>query len=554
MSFDYINEAFKRLDALNEDMFDTSLTGLNNLSNFMDEDDASDIVKVIDPTAETEDAVSDSYIGKVIINCNVCHSHIFEIKEDVVIDEDGVVNPEMQCPYCGEMSGFTVIGEIMPFEQTAEETPDQDPAAEIPAEDAVDEAPAEDAVVEDVDKKLDEGFNFDTVMSDIETLKGFLRSKGHACKSKEAITYLWSVIDLFEAGDQELSLENIAQWYEDTCRNFPEDLELFESVYNKSSEVVNVSEDYDYSGLTIPSPYDKYMVFDDSGYMADEESGEYGPGQVIKEYDASILAFVVPKPEYEDILDGSYFLVRSPDGLSVVEILGTREGTRMYDVDLASYGLEESFKVVTHNRLSEDVNNVNVETDDSIVNVHTEESGKVVVTTEPKTDTVPSEDGEMTISPVSDETIQEIETNNDPSFAEPLDHVDSEDSDEIDFDIEEVDEDSLDELGESYLKRIYENVESFKTCGVSTTESKMIVEGTITFKSGTKKKTGFVFEAYSASRQGKVKFVGKNEHFSSNNRAFALTGTVKGKKLLPESLVYNYGVGAKRIRGSVKRK
>lgn len=553
MSFDYINEAFKRLDALNEDMFDTSLTGLNGLSDFMEQDDASDIVKVIDPTAETEDAVSDSYIGKVIINCNVCHSHIFESKEDIVIDEDGVVNPEMQCPYCGEMSGFTVIGEIMPFEQTAEETPAEDPDAEIPAEDATVEDPAEDPVVEDAEKQLDEGFNFDTVMSDIETLKGFLRSKGHACKSKEAITYLWSVIDLFEAGDQELSLENIAQWYEDTCRNFPEDLELFESVCNKSSAVVNVSEDYDYSGLTIPSPYDKYMVFDDSGYMPDEESGEYGPGQVIKEYDASILAFVVPKPEYEDILDGSYFLVRSPDGLSVVEILGTREGTRMYDVDLASYGLEESFKVVTHNRLSEDVNNVNVETDDSVVNVHTDDNGKVVVTTEPKTDAVPSEGGEMTISPVSDETVADIAANNDID-SEPLELGDEEVAvDEIDFDIDEVDEEGLDELGESYLKNIYENVESFKTTSVSTSDTQMIVEGVITFTSGVKKTTGFIFESHSASKDGYVKFVGKNEHFSKSESAFALTGKVAQKKLLPESLSYNYKVGDQTISGTVNK-
>ena len=440
MSFDYINEAFKRLEALNEDMFDTSLTGLNNLSSFMDQDDASDIVKVIDPTAETEDTVSDSYVGKVIINCNVCHSHIFESKEDVVIDEDGVVNPEMQCPYCGEMSGFTVIGEIMPFEQTADQTPAEDPAEEIPAEDTTAEDPAEDPVVEDAEKPLDEGFNFDTVMSDIETLKGFLRSKGHACKSKEAITYLWSVIDLFEAGDQELSLENIAQWYEDTCRNFPEDLELFESC-----------------------------------------------------------------------------------------------------------------EVVDESVLTEDVNNVNVETDDSVVNVHTEDNGKVVVTTEPKTDAVPAEGEEMTISPVSDETVADIAANNDIE-SEPLELGDEEVAvDELDFDIDEVDEEGLDELGESYLKNIYENVESFKTTSVSTSDTQMIVEGVITFNSGVKKTTGFIFESHSASKDGYVKFVGKNEHFSKSEGAFALTGKVAEKKLLPESLSYNYKVGDQTISGTVNK-
>ena len=76
MSFDYLNEAFKKLSLLNEETFDTSLTGLNQLSDFMDKDASDDVVKVIDTEAEFEDEVQDSYIGKVITNCNVCHSHI----------------------------------------------------------------------------------------------------------------------------------------------------------------------------------------------------------------------------------------------------------------------------------------------------------------------------------------------------------------------------------------------------------------------------------------------------------------------------------------------
>ena len=106
MAFDYINEAFKKLDLLEEQMFNTSLNGINELSNFMDNDDANEIVRVIDPEADTEEMIQDSYVGKVIINCNVCHSHIFENKEEIKIEEDGAVNIEMQCPYCGEHEGL----------------------------------------------------------------------------------------------------------------------------------------------------------------------------------------------------------------------------------------------------------------------------------------------------------------------------------------------------------------------------------------------------------------------------------------------------------------
>lgn len=437
MSFDYINEAFKKLEALNEDMFDTSLTGLNNLQNFMDQDDPSDIVKVIDPDAETESEVSDSYIGKVIINCNVCHSHIFENKEDIVIDEDGIVNPEMQCPYCGEDSGFTVVGEIVPFEQ---EIDDDSEASDIdvPEEEPV-ETPVDEKTTDSDADDLHEGFDYQHIGDSFGMLKKFLISKGHNCKSKEDIAYMWAVLDLFEAGDVEVTQDTLEDWYAETKRNYPEDLES----------------------------------------------------------------------------------------------LGNSDDT------------SES--------LIEDVKNVNVETDDNIVTVNTESDGKVVVTTEHKS-SEPDEGG-MILAPVSDETIQDIESNNDVSEEEPLD-LESEESsdDEIDVDIDEVDEKGMDELGESYLKNIYENVESFKTCNVSTTDSKMIVEGIITFKSGVKKNTGFVFEAHSASESGKVKFVGMNEHFSTNNKAFTLTGRVREKKLLPESLTYDYHVGTNHINGIVNKK
>ena len=123
MAFDYINEAFKRLDILNEEMFDTSLNGINKLADFIEEnDDTDEVIRVIDPEATTDDELQDSYVGKVIVNCNVCHSHIFENKDDIKIEEDGSVNIETQCPYCGEQEGFVIVGEIAPYGDSVEET------------------------------------------------------------------------------------------------------------------------------------------------------------------------------------------------------------------------------------------------------------------------------------------------------------------------------------------------------------------------------------------------------------------------------------------------
>lgn len=125
MSLDTLNEAFKRLDMLNEDMFDMSLDGINKLDSTM-EDDVADTIDVIDAEANTEDDVKDSYIGKVIINCNVCHSHIFSNKEDINIDDSGIVNGEEACPYCGEQEGFTIVGKIERFEVESDDNCEDD--------------------------------------------------------------------------------------------------------------------------------------------------------------------------------------------------------------------------------------------------------------------------------------------------------------------------------------------------------------------------------------------------------------------------------------------
>jgi len=537
MSFDYINEAFKRLNALNEEMFDTSLTGMNGLADFMEEDDASDIVKVIDPTAETEDAVSDSYIGKVIINCNVCHSHIFEDKQDVVIDEDGVVNPEMQCPYCGELSGFTVVGEIKPFEQ---ETPAEEPAAEPsveadPVVDTPEDAPEVDPVVE----KLDEGFDHDAIQDGMDNLKSFLRSKGHACKTKEAITYLWSVVDLFEAGDQEMNPENIAAWYEETSRNFPEDLELFESIeveeeiLTEGKIIDNVKKVATRVGADAATII---RCFTELGEMA-VNIGNKGEYRTTKLND--LMTHVENKAVLKALMSGNETVM---NGLS-------KEDIEELEQDIAEY---EADKAKKDKHLDESIEELSLTANGTHIEVDEDEDGKVTLTAEP----VPAEGGDQVIAPLSDDTIAEIEAQNDvPADVGAVEDTDpAANTDDIELEVDEVDEEGLDELGEAYLKNIYENVESFKTTNVSTTESSMIVEGTIKFTSGSEKNTGFVFEAFTTDGEGRVKFVGKNRHFSESVDAFELTGTISEKKLLPESLSYNYIVGDQTVNGIVNKK
>ena len=378
MAFDYINEAFKRLDTLEEDIFKSSYEGINKLSEFVKEDNEVDeTVRVIDPNADDAEALEDSYVGKVIINCNVCHSHIFENKDEITIDEDGAVNVEMQCPYCGESEGFVIIGEIAPYGDSKED-------------DSVEEEPT-----------------------------------------------------------------------------------------------------------------------------VEEET-----------------------PVEEDSIN-------TEDNTSIEESL---DDDKNISVKRSKF---------TERLMTEDFKEVSIKTEDQMLEMSSDENGKVTVTTEPITseDTMSAE----AIVPVSAETEADILANNDveestDETTEDTADESEESTEETEMSFDEADEEGLDELGESYFKRVYENVNSFKTTDISATPTQLIVEGVIEFNSGAQKKTGFIFEAKDMNSKGQLRFVGTNKHLTEATDAFCLVGRIDNKKLFVESLKYNYSISDSAVRGLVRRK
>jgi len=175
--------------------------------------------------------------------------------------------------------------------------------------------------------------------------------------------------------------------------------------------------------------------------------------------------------------------------------------------------------------VNEEVEKVDIETESDRVTMEQDENGKVVVTTEPK-ETVEVEETEEVIAPVEPETEEKFEVEGEEDF------------EEVDFD--EFEESDFDALGEKYLKRVYENVKSFKTTQGSLKGNKLKLEGLITFKSGKEAKTNFIFEAHTISKTGKLKFLGENKQFAKGKKSFTLTGSKQGNKLMMESLTYNY--------------
>ena len=172
---------------------------------------------------------------------------------------------------------------------------------------------------------------------------------------------------------------------------------------------------------------------------------------------------------------------------------------------LKEYGVNES--------VNESIQEIEIETD----------TDKIKIESEPKEE---SDETEDTLVPVSPETEHQIENNS---------------SDEIDVPIDEFDEETFDELGESFLKNTYENVKGYKTESVKEQDdNKLVVEGLITFNSGKVKKTSFIFEAKDITKSGKVRFIGENCQLSRGKKSFTVAGKVQEGKFISESLNYNY--------------
>lgn len=129
-----------------------------------------------------------------------------------------------------------------------------------------------------------------------------------------------------------------------------------------------------------------------------------------------------------------------------------------------------------------------------------------------------------------------------------------------DVEIEEVDEASFDSLGESYLKRAYNNVKSFKTQKAMQSKNALVLEGKIEFKSGKVATTRFIFEAANKDKKGNLQFLGLNENLAKKKGAFKLSASIADKKLVCESLNYNYhgkdlkSGKSQRLYGTVKNR
>lgn len=214
--------------------------------------------------------------------------------------------------------------------------------------------------------------------------------------------------------------------------------------------------------------------------------------------------------------------------------------------DKAKANISKIVKEYRKSNLKESMDDISITTEDQVIKIKS----------------TPREDKE-TIQPVTEtevEEAKEVEEDIPTEEVKTQEEEVVEEPEEIDVDLDEIDEEGMDDLGESYLKSVYENVNSFKTSKAILQGNKMILEGVISFTSGNKAKTKFIFESKEATKRGKLKFLGENKNISKNKKAFTLIGSLNNKKLMLESLNYNYtGKDSKtgktkRLYGTIRRK
>ena len=529
----YLNEAFKQLEMLNEEEFNLNdKDAVKDMKDFMGID-VDDSVEVIDPNAETEDDLEDSYVGKVILDCVVCHSKQYKDPNEVVIDDGELANVGEECPFCYTSDGFKVVGQVAPFDESDEDDDDQD------EDDDYDEDEDDDSEfeswrnrIQECLKRLNEAEMSDEDKADSEVLRNIYyktqqRANAALTPDEKAVLAKYGL-------SRDSGTKNIVD--KDWNR-------LVQRRRGQDSDKVNLADRARKMGPREKNNKDLYLAFRSSDTTDSHDArGRYRQTYQRQRNIANSANMEEPVQQMKNALYSRNFADKQLNSIDAnaedrrqKEINRHNDAMAAIDKDAKWRRKTYSDSKETHQKTidkllkrktDESLERVEVETDDQVLSMSQDDTGKLTVSSTPV---------ETTIVPVSDETQQDIELHTDDVNAEDAELNSENDA----LDIDDFDEQSFDELGEGYLKRVYENVDKYKTTAVKTSGKKLTVEGLITFKSGNTKNTQFIFEAKS-NKNNSFKFVGENAQISRGKKSFAISGSLNNKQLVVESFNYNY--------------
>lgn len=375
---------------------------------------------------------------------------------------------------------------------------------------------------EDMVESLREDVRSDSLKRE---LTSFLDDREYDTSDPGVKDYIDNAAEYIQMSRDAGNTYSVEEWYKDTKENYPEDLyELKKKDFTYSNIEDEVLKIFDENDFDVEDEEVKKYAEAAAEYI--EDARNQWPQYSVEEW------FEDTKENYPEDLDG---------------------------LKKVNESLKESFEKAT------------IETADSKLSMESDDNGKVTVVSEPKKVDEDTYEGPETIAPVAEETADVIEANTKESKSEEAPEEEEESMEEVetekdmpedseDIDIDEFDENEFNSLGESYLKEVYNNVDSFKTVRGYINGDSLKLEGVITFKSGKKLNTSFLFESNLITKTGKVKLLGENLQFAQRKNSFTLTCSVKDKKLVMEALTYNYNAKdastgkSKRIYGTVKNK
>lgn len=535
-----ISEAFKKLNLISEDTFELNDEGIDELKQFNDSDEADDTVNIIDPDAESEEDLDDSYVGKVILDCEVCHSKIYKDAEDVKI-EDGaeLANIDEECPFCYTTDGYKVIGQVSNFK------PLDDIKVEVEDEDGDGQAEVKVKAEESLKSRksckcLKESFYYDYVNLVCDDCGEEWTDDLGGVDSEDELYDLAANETCPECGGSNVYLDYVEgadEDFDESCK--PRRKSTKESFKSRKGLNRRINKD-----LHTNEGFNEALVNDDDGDYSSYTARVDGSNKRLMgrgEKDGLALRKITEfiKSLSQEEKDGFRLNWRwdedfgDGEGDVVVSVYSANEVGPDEDRTMSNWSYAEN-KIKYNLGLREGFNEALDEVS------LTADGQKYTIKAEPNEE-IP---GEEVISPIAPEVENEITANSEG---------------EADVEVDEFSEEEFNDLGESYLKEVYDNVKSYKTSRVASRGNKLTVEGIITFKSGKQKKTQFVFEAKDITKRGKARFIGENKQICRGSKAFTLTGSIKSGKFLSESFNYNYRAsngkaGSKRVYGTIKRK
>ena len=181
-------DAFQELKGLDEATFSFDKPGILALKKYINDDgeEETTTITVIDPAAETVNDMKDDYDGEVILKCSICGGLISKEPSQVKVDEQTqLANVEEECPYCYNVGGYEVIGEI----HSPEENVDVDVTVN---DDDTLEVDSDNVTVEN--KSMTEGLNEDV---SVDKLAKFIENAVEGLKADKGTNYRYKFDDRF---------------------------------------------------------------------------------------------------------------------------------------------------------------------------------------------------------------------------------------------------------------------------------------------------------------------------------------------------------------------